>query len=435
MSQEETPEPRQPGSPSHLIVLSVVLVVVLLAAGFGGFKLLEAMKEPPAVGATPPVRTAVRVIRAERVTHLETITGYGRARALRETSVAAEVPGTVLSLADRLEAGVAVKQGEELVRLDDRDAAAALAAADARIAEGRSNQARAANDTKSLAAQIAAARREFDTAEREFDRLRSLVPRAASESDVDRQRGVKALREQAVLALEGRQRAAESDAKRADAEVAAATADRVRAANDLERTRIAAPYDAVISVRHVQIGQRVTPGTVLFDLVDLTRIEVPISLPASRHADVVPGAAASVRAREEGGVLWTGTAVRVSPTVDPRQRTFVAYLEVHGDGGRAPVAPGAFVVAEIAGRTTADVFVVPREAFVGETLYVAESDGDEALIHLRHPTVERWLPDVALVSGGLEPGEQIVVTSLEQVADGGRVRIVSEAASGTDSDR
>ena len=54
----------------------------------------------------------------------------------------------------------------------------------------------------------------------------------------------------------------------------------------------------------------------------------------------------------------------------------------------------------------------------------------EALIDERTPEIERLLPERALVKGGLQDGELVVVTNLEQIADGSRVQLVESAGEG-----
>ena len=153
-------------------------------------------------------------------------------------------------------------------------------------------------------------------------------------------------------------------------------------------------------------------------------------LGASRFGEVEVGATARVRLTEGGPVVWSGTVVRVSPTVNSKDRTFTVYLEVEAEGDRVPIAPGAFVLAEIDGRVHRDVIALPRIAFVGDSVYVAKEEADgEAVVAERRPEVVRVLPEVALVRGGVEPGEKVILTNLEQIADGARVLLVRTAAS------
>jgi RND family efflux transporter MFP subunit len=445
MAAAEPPQSRDvPPAPERVrvVLLTVLLSLLTIAVGVGGFVVLKMQKEPPQRAAVPAVRTAVQVMPATRAAHRETLTGYGRARPLRRASVPAEIAATVTWVAPRLEAGLTVRTGEELVRLDPRDARAAADEAAARLKQAEARLTRARSDRDSLAAQIVVAERELRTSERELERIQELVETATSESEVDGQRMAVAIREQALLGLQGRRATAEADAATAEAEIAAARAALEKARNDVDRAVVRAPYDGTIVERIAQPGERVSVGTALFSIVDLRHIEIPVTLPASRFGEVAVGAAVDVRLREGGEVVWTGTVSRVSPRVDTERRVFEAFVDVVADGeaAAAVIAPGAFVVATLEGRLTEDVVAVPREAFVAGALFVAEPDGpvDEitgarpAVTHERHPEVVRRMPETVLLGAGIEPGELIVVTGVSEVAEGSRVLVLDADAVAAD---
>ena len=196
---------------------------------------------------------------------------------------------------------------------------------------------------------------------------------------------------------------------------------------DLQRTTVRAPFAGRVVERRISPGARVPAGGVLFTLVDLSRVEVPIALGASRYGEAKAGSAASIRFREAGETVWTGTVARISPTVDDRDRTFSAFLVIEGTPLSNPVPPGTFVLAEIEGRRFDDVMAIPRIAFVGKRVYLAAGDAtDEATVTSREPEILRMMPSIALVTGGLEIGERVIVTSLEQIAVGATVRVVAE---------
>ncbi len=427
---------------TRVATLSLLLAIAVLAIGLGAFRLLSLLATPPERAAVVPVRAAVHVLRAARGDFRETLTGYGRARALRRAAVPAEIAATVLSVSPRLEAGQRVDAGEELVRLDPRDAQTAQGEAVARLAQAEARLVRARGDSENLAAQIEVAARELANTQRELERLRELVAKATSESEVDAQRVAVSIRELALLGLQGRRATAIADVKTAQAEIAAARSALERAQNDVARAVVRAPYAGTIVERVAQPGERVAPGSALFSIVDLSHIEIPVSLPASRHGDVAVGAAAVVRLREGGDVVWEGRVTRVAPNVDTERRVFAAFLDVTTDGERdaATIAPGAFVVATVEGRLTADVIAVPREAFVADALFVAESDGPPdgatgarpAIVRERLPSIVRRMAETVLVGSGIEPGELIVVTGVSEVAEGARVLVLpAEGAAGT----
>jgi len=411
------------------LAISITLVLVFLATGFAIlFGLLKLMKKPPKAPGVPP-RTAVRVITARRTPYREILSGYGRARALREAQVGAEVGGVVRWVSRSLEAGMAVDEGEELVHLDARDYERALESAEARLAQTGTSVTRLKIDQASIARRLALTREDLEASQRELDRVRKLAEEGVvTRSEHDRQRITTSLTEKQVLTLEAQESTTAQELARAESEIKAATAARNRAKLDLDRTVIRAPYAGRILNRLARVGARVAPGAPLFEIIDLSRVEVPVALGASQFGEVTPGATASIRLTEGGEVVWKGTVARVSAAVRSKDRTFLVYLVVVGAAEKNRVPPGAFVIAKVEGLLHQDVIPVPRGAFVADRIYVAVPAGDgEAVIHERTPEIERLLPAKALVRGGLQDGELVVITNLEQIADGSRVQLVDEA--------
>jgi RND family efflux transporter MFP subunit len=404
------------------------LIVLVLAAAGGIFYVLVHLKKAPEKKASAPPRTVVRTEVANRQAWRETLSGYGRARALRRASVAAEISGVVKSISPDLDAGSEVGTGDVLVRIGQDEYASALQGADARRDQARAAADRLALDLQSAEEQLAIAREDLASSERELARIRGLAEKGVfTESELDRQKIATSLRKKEVIELSSREKTLAKEVERAEAEVQAAQAAWEKARIDLQRTEVFAPFPGTVEARRISRGDRVGPGTILFDLVDLSRVEVPVALGASRFGEVSVGAKATLRLREGGPGVWTGTVARISPVVDPADRTFLVYLEVTSETGHAPVPPGAFVVAEIEGPSHEGVIPVPRTAFVEDRLFVATPDSDgTALVSIRTPEVSRWLPSVALVSGGLSEGDRIVVTNIEQIADGSRVRLVAD---------
>ena len=245
------------------------------------------------------------------------------------------------------------------MRIDDRDLTEALKSAEARLERNSAESKRIAGELATNRDKLVVAHEELDTAERELKRIEELEGQSAgTKSELDKERMSVSVRRLAILEWKGRITSLDAQAERTTAEGKELESAVRQAEFDLGRTVVRAPYAGHVNARRVEPGARVAPGTVLFELVDLARIEIPVALPASRYGDVAPGAEADVRL---GDKTWTAKVVRISPTVRAEDRTFDIYLEVEKPG----VPPGAFVTASIRGRMFKRVFVLPRRAFSG----------------------------------------------------------------------
>ena len=98
----------------------------IVVAGLIGFRVLGALKEPPAAADVERVVPPVDSVALVPYTAPVPVRGEGFVRPLRELALAAEVSGRVTELHPALLSRGTVREGEVLVRLDDRSARATL---------------------------------------------------------------------------------------------------------------------------------------------------------------------------------------------------------------------------------------------------------------------------------------------------------------------
>jgi multidrug efflux pump subunit AcrA (membrane-fusion protein) len=140
---------------------------------------------------------------------------------------------------------------------------------------------------------------------------------------------------------------------------------------------------------------------------------------------VFPGAAISGRyaGRER---RWQGVVRRIEGELDPRSRLANLVVEVadpYADP-EAPLVVGAFVDVEIAGRSVDGVRTLPRYALRDDgSIWVAAADGT---LRVRPAGVVHRRGEEVLVYADLEPGEEVVVSALQGVTDGMRIRVAGE---------
>jgi hypothetical protein len=125
--------------------------------------------------------------------------------------------------------------------------------------------------------------------------------------------------------------------------------------------------------------------------------------------------------------LWKAETARVDPEI--ARETLSAHIAVKvlpTEGSAFPLPPvGLFVNAEIAGKTLGDMKEIPRRALLeGSRAIVVMEDNK---IAFRDLTIPRLTRDTALVSGGLEAGDRVVLTRLSAPVSGMEVEIEIDA--------
>ncbi|MCP3393448.1 HlyD family secretion protein [Bradyrhizobium sp. CCGB12] len=218
------------------------------------------------------------------------------------TSLAPKVAGYVTAV--EIQDNQAVRAGDVLFRIDDRDHRARFAQA---VANVEAAQARLTNVDAEIQLQHALIRQaeaqglasvaEKNLARKASDRRRELIrTNAVSQAQVDESDAALSKAEAAVSAAEAtieaqRQRIAvlASQREAAVAAVAQAQAARDLAQIDLDNTIVRAPVDGVIGNRQVRIGRLVAPGTALLDIVPVRDVWVVANFKETQVEHIRPG--------------------------------------------------------------------------------------------------------------------------------------------------
>ena len=302
----------------------------------------------------------------------------GRSEAARFVEIRAETSGRIIS--DPIKAGQSVTAGDILCQIDEGTRAAALA------------EAEAARSTAE--AQLAAAQIDANAATR------------LSESG---------------FASETRAASAAASLSSAEAALRSAEAAIDRAAEELARIEIRAPFNGLLESDTAELGTLMQPGALCATVIDLDPIKFVGFLPEAELARISIGQLATTRlvnGREVDGIVRF-----VARSADPQTRTFRVEIEAEnpdlsiGDGQSADIA--------IATEGTA-AHLVPSSALTLDDqgdlgLRVVAEDN---LVAFYPVTLLRDTPDGALVTG-LPDQVDIIIVGQEFVSNGGQVVPVS----------
>ena len=204
-------------------------------------------------------------------------------------------------------------------------------------------------------------------------------------------------------------------------------------------------------LRLVELGQYVRAGEPLVRLTDDSEVEIPLPLTLTDYAKIARLVSAKKYPRVElsgHGTdkkhQWVGYVVRVAPEADELTRTIKVYVHVENLEQDVPLLPGTFVHARITGPLLENVIVVPRDAIRNGKVFIAtkleevpapsnskSSTGGtassilEGIVEVRGVEIEQFLETLAIIKLGLKPGEKIIMTNLDTLQGGTRIRIQS----------
>ncbi|MEE4296649.1 MAG: efflux RND transporter periplasmic adaptor subunit [Wenzhouxiangella sp.] len=380
--------------PGALMIVLSLAVVVMLA------------RNRPAPPEREPTVTAmlVDVINPEKSDGFFTVSTQGTVTPQTETTVAAEVSGRLVRVADNFTAGGFFRAGEVLAEIDPSDYQAAVLQAEAELASARSR--------------LADERARSEQARKDWQRLHG----------ADREPGELVLRLPQVAG--------------AEASVQAAEAAVLRARRNLERTRISLPFDGLVRTRQANLGQFVNTGTPLAVVfaVGVAEVRLPLSQQDLAFLDL-PTPAKSVEQASVPVMLtgqvdgqeaqWEARIVRTEGVVDRATRLVHAVAEIPDPYGlielnrEVPLPMGTFVDAEIQGRTSAGLIRLPRAALRnGDTVYLADADNE---LEVRSVQVLRTTPERAYVLNSLTPEDRVITTAIQAPIPGLPVQVRGEA--------
>jgi RND family efflux transporter MFP subunit len=382
-------------------LVKILLPILVIAAASGIAFVTVANREAPERHRPREAIIEVEVTTLARSDYTIRVKSRGTVRPRTRSTLIPEVSGRIVSLSPNIREGEFFEAGDVLLEIDARDYQAEVAVAKANIEQAHTILA----EERARAAQ----------ARRDWKRLGETgVPDA--------------------LVLRQPQLAG------ARAAVARTEARLTQARLALERTRIVAPYAGRVLEQNVDIGQYVTPGTVLMRIyaVDYVEVRLPLTNRQLEFVDIpeVYRGSNSTDGRADLAVrlsarigrrlhTWDGRVVRAEGSIDTQSRQLFVIAQVDdpygkGPAGRPPLKVGQFVEAEIEGRTVDDVVVIPRSALRagGEVLLV----NGENRLETRAVEV-LWTDEQNAVTGsGLAPGERLVLTPLGGAMDGVEVR-------------
>jgi RND family efflux transporter MFP subunit len=332
--------------------------------------------KPERISITPPPiipSVSYVEVRAQAIT--PKIKTYGNVQSYFEAQLSAQVSGKIIAISPSFDSGKFVKSGALLLEIDPSDYLAEIAQAEANLAS--MEQALAEEKIRSKLA-----------AEDWTESGRSLE----SASD---------------LTLRKPQLAA------AQASVASAEATLQKAQLDLDRTKIRAPFDAIVQARSASPGNIVNSGSELGSLIATEKAEVRLPLTATQvqrlhlstpaQANKHPGLIATLTTPTQPDATWQATLTRTEPSVNLQNQVIFVVGEIAAPfaDSQAFLPIGSFVDATIPARTLEDAYRIPNTSLVEDKfVWIVDdeqslqklpvqrliADGDDLIIHIEnHP--------------------------------------------------
>jgi membrane fusion protein, multidrug efflux system len=354
----------------RIIVAGGLVAAVGILAGVKAGQIFTMVRASESFAPPPEAVTSARV---EQARWEATRAAIGSLVAVRGVTIAAELPGRVRDIA--FESGAFVKRGTALVRLD----------------------------TSAEEAQLSSALAEASLARTNLERARALRRGGANaQADLD---------------------TAEARSQEADAAVA-------NLRTTIAKKTVRAPFDGRISIRQVELGQILAPGTPIASLQAVDPIHADFWLPQQAIAEVGAGDRVRVRTDVYRDAQWTGEVTTVNPEVDPATRNVRVRATIPNHDGR--LRPGMFANVEVLSSDVRSVLIVPATAVMfapyGDSVFTLEEKKDPSgkaatVVRQKFVRVGERRGDFVEVTSGLAAGERVVSSGAFKLRNGAAVAV------------
>jgi len=358
------------------LLARLLVVLILLGLVFGGIFYWKQQRQRMAAQMSgPPPAASVAVTEVRTESWQPRLKAVGTVSATQGIFVTNEVSGMVREIL--FASGQAVRAGELLVRLDDS----------VDVADLRGLQA------------------ERDLANIKFRRLAKLVrDRSVSQSDYDE---------------------AKAELDSAEAKVASKRAV-------IDKKAIRAPFDGILGIRSVDVGEYLAPGAQLVPLQALDPVFVDFSLPERHFAQLTDAQPVEVSVTAHPGQLFEGEITAINPGIEEATRSIRVQATLRNPGQL--LRPGMFAEVDVLLPQREEVVTLPRVSITytpyGDSVFLAVEKDGQLQAERRQLTTGATHAGRVEILDGLAAGDRVVLAGQVKLRNGQPLQIDNEVIPG-----
>lgn len=363
-------------------MLVMLLLVILAVAGiaFGKYRTIRAGMAMGAKFAPPPAAVTTVVVKPQ--TWQPVLSAVGSMKAVNGVTVSTDMAGIVSEIA--FESGTPVKKGDLLVKMDTNQEAAMLRSSEAKLEFAKTDLAR----KRDLVEKKAIAQSEWDSAQSQLSQMEA---------------GVEEMK--AVVA----------------------------------RKRITAPFEGLVGIRQVNVGQYLQPGSPIAALQSMDPIYVEFALPQQHMAALAVGKKLRLGASGIDGERFEGEITAIDSRVDENTRNVMVQGTVKN--AEHKLRPGMFVDVEVLLPETEGVLAIPSSSIAyapyGDSIYVVKekvgANGQPGReVQQQFVKLGPKRGDQVSILSGLKAGDEIVSSGVFKLRPGAAVQVKNEVQPGNE---
>ena len=181
-----------------------------------------------------------------------------------------------------------------------------------------------------------------------------------------------------------------------------------------EDTRITSPIRGHVSRKHIDLGTMVSPGMLVYRVVDLSTIKIEVGVPQAIISRVRVGSDANIHFSALGQDVYEGTVKYVSPQADESTGSFTTEIHVKNSEDMR-IKAGMTAKIDLILKELGQQLVIPDYAMVTRngSKFVYRIENDAA--RLTEITAHTAFGSQIVVDSGLAEGDTIVIVGMKNL--------------------
>lgn len=351
----------------------IMLAIVIAMAAPVLYKLNQNLQKFEAFKNMPEAEFPVTAVAMSATDWVPTIEAIGFVEPNQGVTLTSEVSGVIKSI--NFESGQTVKKGDILLTLDSKVELANLKSAEARL----------------------------PATEAKYKRYQGLFKTGS-------------ISKEALDEAEANFRSLQADIESLKAAI--------------ERRTIDAPFDGIVGLRNVYLGQYLQPGSEIVRLEDTSVMRLRFTVPQTDIAKIRLGQKIDIAVDAYPQTPFSGKISAIEPAVNFQSGLIQVQADIPNNEGQ--LRSGMFARANIILPTVEQQIVVDQTAInftlYGENVYVLREDEGELRAFQQVVKVGERKGHIAHVLDGLSPGDQVVTSGQVRLSNGAKVRVVENNA-------
>lgn len=403
--------------------------VVVVGASFAIWRFFLQGTAP--VAPQPPPGVLVKVLEVQSSRIKERSTFLGTLEAKQGVELRPETEGRVTQIF--VSSGSTVAPGQPIIQLSPDKTQADFGAAVANINVAAAASSNTQAQLRAVEAERTTAVAELELQNTEFQRTAKLVKQGVLAQQVlDQVKRDRASAQAALKAVDEQIQAAKASLSQSKASLSQAKAGALSAREDLQDTRIVAPIAGIVGDIPIKLGTYVQAGDTLTTIIQNQVLEINLNIPIEKRDQLQVGLPVELSPAQSQKTLTTGRISFISPTVNGNSQSVLAKASFPNAKGN--LRDGQRVEAKVVWKTRPGV-LVPTTAIsrLGGKAFVFIADQPQQQEGQVPSMVARQQPvELGSIQGnnyqvldGIQTGETIVVSGLQNLKDGAPLLIDS----------